>query len=124
VCHALTLEILIILYVWLGEGEILCFLFLCSWPGMVPNQRQLSIVVSDWGSYLGSPFPTIRLWDLVFCLVSAPDRTVHFCFFLSLLFCFGVINKKTMYAYHAAPRSTLHPPTSAVTVCVCVNYVS
>ena len=24
---------------------------------MVPNQRQLFIVVSDWGSYLGSHFP-------------------------------------------------------------------
>ena len=27
------------------------------WPGMVLNQGQLSIVVSDWESYLGSPFP-------------------------------------------------------------------
>uniref|UniRef100_A0A8K9XQH3 Espin like b n=1 Tax=Oncorhynchus mykiss TaxID=8022 RepID=A0A8K9XQH3_ONCMY len=40
------------------------FLFLC-WPSMVPNQRQLFIVVSDWGSYLGSPFSHLRLWDLV-----------------------------------------------------------
>ena len=23
------------------------FVFLCLWPGMVPNQRQLSIIVSD-----------------------------------------------------------------------------
>ena len=37
---------------------ILCFLFLCLWPSVVPNQRQLSIVVSDWESYLGSLFPT------------------------------------------------------------------
>ena len=27
--------------------------YLC-WPGMVPNQSQLFIVVSDWGPYLGS----------------------------------------------------------------------
>ena len=26
------------------------------WPGMVLNQGQLSIVVSDWESYLGSSF--------------------------------------------------------------------
>ena len=42
---------------WLGQGVTrvgsLVFLFLC-WPGIVPNQRQLSIVVSDWGSHLGS----------------------------------------------------------------------
>ena len=27
------------------------------WPELVPNQRQLFIVVSDWGSYLGCHFP-------------------------------------------------------------------
>ena len=26
---------------------------------MVPNQRQLFIVVSDWGSYFGSHFPLV-----------------------------------------------------------------
>ena len=55
--------------IWLGQGVtwvgIFMFLFLC-WPSMVPNQRQLFIVVSDWGSYLGSPFSHLRLWDLVF----------------------------------------------------------
>jgi hypothetical protein len=39
--------------------------YLC-WPGMVPNQRQLFIVVSDWGSYLGSHFPIFAVWDLDF----------------------------------------------------------
>ena len=47
------------LSIWLGRGVIwvgiLVYLFLC-WPGLVPNQMQLSIVVSDWGSYLGSLF--------------------------------------------------------------------
>ena len=51
--------------IWLGQGvmwgghSIFCFLgFFISmfWPGMVLNQGQLSIVVSDWESYLGSPF--------------------------------------------------------------------
>ena len=45
-------------------GNLGC-LFLC-WPGMVPNQRQLFIVVSDWGSYLGSHFPTVIWWVLVY----------------------------------------------------------
>jgi hypothetical protein len=37
------------------------------WPGMVLNQGQLSIVVSDWESYLGSMLCHLRLWDVVFC---------------------------------------------------------
>ena len=36
------------------------------WPGMFLNQGQLSIVVSDWESYLGSPFPLLSLWVVVF----------------------------------------------------------
>jgi hypothetical protein len=43
---------------------------------MVLNQGQLSIVVSDWESYLGSLFPTCVLWVVVFCVVYAPYRTV------------------------------------------------
>jgi hypothetical protein len=58
---------------WLGQGVTrvgsLVFYFLC-WPGRVPNQRHLQfIVVSDWGSYLGSLFPTCCLWDLDFVLL-------------------------------------------------------
>ena len=37
--------------VWSGHRVILCFvlcvIFLGVWPGIVPNQRQLPIVVSD-----------------------------------------------------------------------------
>ena len=65
--HALTLEILFmslfgLVRVWFGVG-ILCFVFLwfsisMFWPGMVLNQGQLSIVVSDWEPYLGAFFPT------------------------------------------------------------------
>jgi hypothetical protein len=29
-----------------------------TWPGMVLNQGQLSIVVSDWEPYLGTLFAT------------------------------------------------------------------
>ena len=39
---------------------VLSRVFVCLWwPDMVPNQRQLFIVVSDWGSYLGSHFPFV-----------------------------------------------------------------
>jgi hypothetical protein len=48
-------------------GTLVC-VYLC-WPGMVPNQSQLSIVVSDWGSYLGRSFPTCCVWDLVYVLL-------------------------------------------------------
>ena len=48
---------------------VLCFLFLCVWPGMVPNQRQLAIVVSDWEPYSGSLFSLYGLWVVIFCLV-------------------------------------------------------
>ena len=44
----------------LGGHSMFWFLGLCIsmfWPGMVLNQGQLSIVVSDWESYLGSLFP-------------------------------------------------------------------
>ena len=61
-CHVLTLVPFVCFYfmlvrAWVGVG-ILCFLlvfiFLCVWPGMVRNQKQLSIVVPDWEPYLGS----------------------------------------------------------------------
>ena len=42
------------------------FLFLCVWPGMVLNQRQLSTVVSDWEPYLGSLFSHFELWVIIF----------------------------------------------------------
>ena len=37
------------------------------WPGMVLNHGQLSIVVSDWESYLGSPFSPPLVWLVYFC---------------------------------------------------------
>ena len=44
--------------IWFGQGVIwvgiLCVVFLCVWPSVVPNQRQLSIIVSDWVAF----FPT------------------------------------------------------------------
>jgi hypothetical protein len=65
-CHALTLESLFMSLFWIGQGVIwvgiLCSFFLCFCislfrPGMVLNQGQLSIVVSDWEPYFGSFSP-------------------------------------------------------------------
>ena len=42
------------------------FVFLCVWPGMALNQGQLSIVVSDWEPYLGSPCSLLPLWEVDF----------------------------------------------------------
>jgi hypothetical protein len=85
-------------------GWAFCCLFHCFWPIMVPNQRQLSIVVSDWGSYVGSPFSHFLLWDLVFvsCWFSA---TLLYVLFIFLVFLCCSFNKFKIYAYHAAPFS-------------------
>ena len=55
---------------------VLCVIFLGVWPGMVPNQRQLVIVVSDCEPYLGSLFSHYGLWVVVFCVCVSPYRTV------------------------------------------------
>ena len=98
---------------WFGQGVswgghsmfcVLCFLFLCGWPGMVLNQGQLSIVVSDWEPYLGSLFPTCVCGRLTlvraFCLWAS--RFV----FVVLIVLFGIIwiNKGNVRS-HAAPWS-------------------
>ena len=38
-------------------GESMFSISLLFLPSVVPNQRQLSIVVSDWGSYISCDFP-------------------------------------------------------------------
>ena len=71
----------------------LCFCISLFWPGMVLNQGQLSIVVSDWEPYLGSFFPQ-GFCGLLFS-VSVPYGTVSVSFIL-LLFCNSVqVNKQT-----------------------------
>ena len=89
-CHVLTLVPFLCLCVrlvraWVGVGSLCPFfyvVFLCVWPSMVLNQRQVSFVVSDWESYLGSLFSPFWLWVVNFCLVS-----VH----LAELFCFRFV---------------------------------
>ena len=57
-----------------GLGVIGVFVFL-RWPDMVPNQRQLFIVVSDWGSYLGSHFLTVCC-GILLCVVNCEHSIV------------------------------------------------
>jgi hypothetical protein len=72
--HVLTLVAFLCLYlVWSGcelGGHSMFFISMfcvsMCWLGMVLNQGQLSIVVSDKESYLGSLFCHLRLWDVVF----------------------------------------------------------
>ena len=80
-----ALYIYIYIYVWFGQGgtrvgeSMFSLLFL---PRVVPNQRQLSIIVSDWGSYISCDFAFGFCWRVIFCLaVLLPDRTVCFRFF-------------------------------------------
>ena len=63
----------------------LCFVFLCVWLGMVLNQGQLSIVVSDWEPYLGSLFLPVFCGSLCSVFVSAQDRTVSFALFVGFV---------------------------------------
>ena len=79
-CHALTFSI------WLGQGVIWSghsTLFVSMfWPGMVLNQGQLSIVVFDWESYLGSLFSFWSLWVVVFvCAYSRTELHGRFLFY-------------------------------------------
>jgi hypothetical protein len=50
--------------------------FLCVWPSMVLNQRQVSVIVSDWEPYLGSLFSIVFCGWLYPVLVFSPDGTV------------------------------------------------
>ena len=86
-CHVLTLVPFLCLYfglvrAWVGVGIlgfVLGFVLLCVWPGMVPNQRQLSIDVSDWEPYLGSLFPTVFVGS---CFLNCFGRSLcYFCYF-------------------------------------------
>jgi hypothetical protein len=87
---------------WLGRGVTrvgnLGILFLC-WPGMVPNQKQLFIVVSDCGSYLGSHFPTVfcRILFMCSCLWA-----LHFFHVLFVLYCFGAFHSLNMWNSYLA----------------------
>jgi hypothetical protein len=111
-CHALTLESLCmslfgLVKVWFGVG-ILCFViydFCISmfWPGIVLNQGQLSIIVSDWEPYLGSPFPSFLCGKLTLFRAHSLWAFV----FVVLFVLFGVIlfNKRkcTLTTLHVGP---------------------
>ena len=76
---------------WGGHSMfcVLCFLFLCVWPGVVLNQRQLSIVVSDREPYFGTLFPHLFCGKLTMSLFRAHGPKLHG---LVIVLCFvGVI---------------------------------
>jgi hypothetical protein len=50
----------------LGGHSVTCFCISLFWPSMVLNQGQLSIVVPDWESYLGSLLSLLYLWVVDF----------------------------------------------------------
>ena len=85
-CHALTIESFSFsMLVKSGcdqGGSSRWFIFLC-WPGMVPNQRQLFIVVSDWGSYLGS---LLCFVGSCFCVAACEQPRMSRLSFSSVLF--------------------------------------
>ena len=87
------------IFVWSGRQHSV--VFLCVWPGMVPTQRQLSIVVSDWGSYLGSLFPPV--WCGILFVYSFLEHCVASHSFLSSFFCQFTLNKDD----EPKPRCTL-----------------
>ena len=51
-------------------------IFLCVWPSVVLNQRQVSVVVSDCEPYLGSLFSIVFSGWLYPVLVFSPYGTV------------------------------------------------
>ena len=90
------------------------------WPGMVLKQGQLSIVVSDWESYLGSLFSFRNLLIVVFCLVFC---TWQDCFgfpswFILFECFFDPIKSWTLTTLHFGPilhaTTTVTPPLRPV----------
>ena len=74
------------------------------WPGMVLNQGQLSIVVSDWEPYFDSPFPPFCVWEVVFVCWHYSLK-LHVVFVLFIVFVGVIIQNKK--AYVRSQRCTL-----------------
>ena len=76
------------------------------WPGMVHNQRQLFIIVSDWGSYLGSHFPHCDSWDLDYVMLPIALLASWFgCALLFYLVSFDLLKYVEHYARCALVQS-------------------
>jgi hypothetical protein len=118
-CHVLTLVPLFCLCfsmvrAWVGVGSLCLFFYVgfCVWPSMVLNQRKVSLVVSDWESYLGSLFPPLFGACLfsVSVYVARQDRFSFRSFTLLFFFVFQcsvwLIKYYIMNTYHAADWSS------------------
>jgi hypothetical protein len=81
---------------WLGVGSLCLYFYDLGIsmfrPSMVLNQRQVSLVVSDWESYLGSLFCHCGLWVIVYvsCLC---QNSSHYSFtvVIRLLFLYSFV---------------------------------
>ena len=89
---------------WGGHSMFLFYVwYFCFWPGVLPNQRQLSIV-SDWEPYLGSLCSHYDLWVVVFCLVYV---TLQYCFVSYISLCYFVLCVQSINYEEHLPRCIL-----------------
>ena len=78
---------------WGGHSMFLFYvLYFCFWPVMVPNQRQLSIIVSDWETYLGSLCSHYDLWVVVFCVCVFHTELFRVFIYFSCFFWYSVFS--------------------------------
>ena len=88
-------------------------MFICLWLlRLVLNQRQLVIVVSDWGPYLGSHFRWgfCGVLSMCSCMSALVVDSVTVVWYSLVKCSSGVlqvffVNKRRMYSNHAAPWS-------------------
>ena len=94
---------------WVGVGSLCVFAYVgfCVRPSMVLNQRQVSLVVADWESYLGSLGFTFGLWVFVSVWVFGPHGTVSVLYISRLLFCSSVQLCFWINQYGHLPRCVL-----------------
>ena len=132
-CHVLTLVPLFclcfsVVRVWVGVGSLCVFFYVgfCVRPSMVLNQRQVSLVVSDWESYLGSLGFTFGWWVFVSVWVFGPHGTVSFSVlftsFIVLYFSVQfVLNKSSWTLTTLRFGPILLPPLNAVTIATIID---
>jgi hypothetical protein len=113
--------------VWSGRelGGLSMFFFsmiwdFCVWPGMVLNQRQLSIVVPDWEPYVGSLFCCGWIFSVSYLYQTELFR---FHFVLLLVLYFSVLSSIKENENLPARWSSPSSPQTTVTVNHCIQWV-
>jgi hypothetical protein len=135
-CHVLTfisvvLSLFSMVRAWVGVGSLCLFFYDLGIsmfrPSMVLNQRQVSLVVSDWELYLGSLGFTVCLWVIVYvsCLCQHSSHySVTFIVLYSLysVFSFIKISSWTQTTLHFGLLHTTNVTMRELKerlVCVC-----